>query len=114
MGLDQYTFSREVITEPDFVWRKHPNLHGWMERLWNSRGNEGTFNTVELRLGKEEIGWLRRDVEAGDLAGEEGDTEGFFFGSNSDEYYKEQDLKFCDWAEDELNNGREVIYDSSW
>ena len=113
MGLDQYACSR-YIEEPQFRWRKHPNLHGWMERLWNSRGNEGTFNTVQLCLREEEIGWLRRDIEAGDLAGEDGDTEGYFFGGNSDEYYKEQDLKFCKWAEGELNNGREVIYDSSW
>ena len=113
MGLDQYAMSR-YIEEPSFTWRKHPNLQGWMERLWASRGNEGTFNTVQLNLGKQEIEWLRRDIEAGDLAGEDGDTEGYFFGDNADEYYKEQDLAFCDWALKEIKDGKEVIYDSWW
>jgi len=114
MGLDQYAMSRERITEPDFTWRKHPNLQGWMERLWFSRGNEGTFNTVELCLNEQDIKWLRLDIEAGNLAGGDGDTEGFFFGDNADEEYKEQDLAFCDWALKELHDGKEVIYDSWW
>ena len=114
MGLDQYALSREIPTDPDFQWRKHPNLHGWMERLWESRGNEGSFNTIQLCLSKEEIEQLRNDVEAGTLAGEDGDTEGFFFGGNSDEHYKEQDLEFCDWALNEIEDGKEVIYDSWW
>ena len=114
MGLDQYAISREMVTEPDFTWRKHPNLQGWMERLWESRGNEGTFNMVQLGLDKNEIEQLRKDIEAGTLAGDDGDTEGFFFGSNADKDYKERDLEFCDWALKELDNGKEVIYDSWW
>ena len=113
MGLDQYATSR-YVAQPEFTWRKHPNLHGWMERLWESRGNEGSFNTIQLCLSKEEIEQLRNDVEAGTLAGEDGDTEGFFFGGNSDEHYKEQDLEFCDWALNEIEDGKEVIYDSWW
>jgi len=85
-----------------------------MERIYRDRGGQETFNCVELRLTPEDIQQLRKDVENGTLNGNEGDTEGFFFGSNSDEHYKEQDLVFCDWAEGELDNGREVIYDSWW
>lgn len=113
MGLDQYACSRE-IEQPEFTWRKHPNLHGWMERLWESRGNEGVFNTVQLGLDKDNIIQLRKDVEENTLAGEDGDTEGFFFGDNSDEHYKEQDLEFCDWALIEIEDGKEVFYDSWW
>ena len=114
MGLDQYAISREMVTDPDWVWRKHPNLQGWMQRLWESRGNEGIFNTVQLGLGKEDIELLEHDIKNNTLAGEDGDTEGFFFGDNADEAYKEQDLEFCMWAREELENGKEVIYDSWW
>jgi hypothetical protein len=32
-------------------WRKHPNLHGWMEQLAESKNLEyGSFNGVELEL----------------------------------------------------------------
>jgi len=113
MGLDQYAMSR-YVEEPSFTWRKHPNLQGWMERLWNSRGNEGTFNTVQLCLGKEDIEMLQKDVTNSTLSDEGEDTEGFFFGGNADEYYKEQDLAFCDWALKEIEDGKEVIYDSWW
>jgi len=113
MGLDQYAFSR-YVEEPQFIWRKHPNLHGWMERLWNSRGNEGTFNTVQLCLGEADIKMLKEDTKNGTLSYEGEDTEGFFFGGNSDEYYKEKDLEFCEWALKEIAEGKEVIYDSWW
>ena len=113
MGLSQYACSRE-LHEPDFSWRKHPNLHGWMERLWNRRGNEGTFNTVQLCLGKDDIEMLEKDITNGNLSDEGEDTEGFFFGDNSDEYYKQQDLEFCKWALDEIEDGKEVYYDSWW
>ena len=38
MGLDMYAY---VGTEGQCelaYWRKHPNLHGWMEKLWESKG----------------------------------------------------------------------------
>jgi len=113
MGLDQYALSREPDT-PEFQWRKHPNLQGWMARLWESRGGTAEFNCVELRLYKEDINKLKNDILSNNLSGNHGDTEGFFFGSNADEYYKEKDLAFCDWALEELAKGNEVIYDSWW
>ena len=111
MGLDQYASSR-LYVEPDFQWRKHPNLHGWMENLWNERGNHGQFNTVELCLNEEDIKRLREDVEKGTLTEE--DTTGCFFGYNSDKEYKEQDLEFCNWALKEIEEGKNVFYDSWW
>jgi len=113
MGLDQLAFSREQ-GKTICSWRKHPNLQGWMERLYEQRGGTDTFNCVELRLDEEDIKQLREDVKNGTLNGGEDDTEGFFFGSNSDEYYKEQDLEFCQWALEALNEGKDVIYDSWW
>ena len=115
MGLDQMAYSQEPPTRCEIgVWRKHPNLQGWMERLWLSQGNEGTFNCRPLRLEIEDIEQLQEDVEDGNLAEGGEDTDGFFFGDNSDEYYKEEDLAFCRWALTELEEGKEVYYDSWW
>ena len=143
MGLDQYAFSRPAGTtdtidwEKDkelYYWRKHPNLQGWMERLWRKRQygdpdkpdprtGEGyqaqsymqdPFNQEELELTLEDVQRLRLDVQNKTLNGGLGDTTGFFFGDNADEEYKEADIKFCDTAEYMLNNGYKVIYYSWW
>ena len=41
-------------------------------------------------------------------------TSGFFFGENSDEHYKEQDLEFVQDARVAIADGYTIIYDSSW
>jgi hypothetical protein len=86
-------------------WRKHPNLHGWMEQLWieKSDARNEDFNGVELELTWEDLERLERDILAG-----------FFFGSDSDDYYREQDLKFIKDAKAELFCGLKVFYNSSW
>ena len=112
MGLDQYAYSREAVETADYQWRKHPNLQGWMERLWRERfdiSTDGEF-CCEIQLYKEDILQLAVDIQANDLPA----TDGFFFGSNSDEQYREQDMEFCKWALTEIFQGREVYYDSSW
>jgi hypothetical protein len=92
-------------------WRKHPNLHGWMEKLAQEKGLEyGTFNGVELELTYEDLKILERDVEHGRLPA----TQGFFFGRDADEHYKAQDLKFIQDARNELFAGNQVFYNSSW
>ena len=43
MGLDQLAYSRPATATNDDTdeclvqWRKHPNLQGWMERLWRKQ-----------------------------------------------------------------------------
>jgi hypothetical protein len=91
-------------------WRKHPNLHGWMHQLWESKGNSGDFNGDELELSREDLDALEQDVIEGTLPG----TSGFFFGQNSDEEYREDDLKFIREARAELFMGLKVFYNSSW
>lgn len=45
MGLDQWVTIRGE-KEPIAYWRKHPDLHGWMECVWRQkrwrRGGAGT------------------------------------------------------------------------
>jgi hypothetical protein len=135
MGLDQYayvsghkgqlveSYDDPSVTFPETLayWRKHPNLQGWMERLWQEKesnraepyfGFGSEFNGVELELIWEDIDRLERDIKSGALATL--NTTGFFFGSPSDDHYREQDLAFCASAKAELFLGRRVLYNSSW
>ena len=95
-------------------WRKHPNLHGWMEQLWNKRngGNcdGNTFNGIELELTWEDIDQLEHAVTHSQLPG----TAGFFFGEDSDQHYRKSDLEFIRNARAELFLGLKVFYNSSW
>lgn len=91
-------------------WRKHPNLHGWMERLWRERGGDGDFNGDELELTAEDLDQLEYDVENNRLP----PTSGFFFGEGADDYYKQDDLKFIQEARAEMFLGLKVFYNSSW
>lgn len=123
MGLDMYAYTAtkagaDYETEQREIayWRKHPNLHGWMERLWErkmqeeGRDNPHVFNGIELELTYDDLEILELDVIAGTLPG----TTGFFFGEDSDEYYREQDLEFIKNARAELFMGLKVFYNSSW
>ena len=97
-------------------WRKHPNLQGWMERLWVEK-NPGSeeevkypFNNVELELTWDDLDRLEADVKAGNLP----KTRGFFFGDDSDDHYKQDDLNFIKAAKAEVFLGLKVFYNSSW
>ena len=109
---DSKNYVSKTVTKPREIayWRKHPNLHGWMHQLWESKGNSGEFNGDELELTWEDLEALELDVIAGSLPG----TSGFFFGNDSDDHYREQDLKFIRDARAELFCGLKVFYNSSW
>ena len=126
MGLDMYAYvafkdndhnSNSDIREIAY-WRKHPNLHGWMERLWEEKGRPGVeqnyndvmFNGVELELTWDDLDRLEQDIKAGNLPY----TEGFFFGSPADDYYLKEDLDFIQKAKAETFLGLKVFYNSSW
>ena len=95
-------------------WRKHPNLHGWMERLWNQRNggdhDASKFNGIELELTAEDLDELEYAVQNDRLPA----TSGFFFGDGADDYYKPSDLKFIQEARGEMFLGLKVFYNSSW
>ena len=121
MGLDMYAYiASKADTDYDDTsrqeiayWRKHPNLHGWMEKLAEKKGvTYSTFNGVELELTWDDIDMLEKDIKSGVVAGL--DTKGFFFGNPSDDYYCDTDLKFCIDAKAECFLGRKVFYNSSW
>jgi hypothetical protein len=92
-------------------WRKHPNLHGWMEKLAQDKGlSYDSFNGVEMELTYQDLDELERAVTHKQLPA----TDGFFFGNPSDEYYYESDLEFIKNARAELFLGLKVFYNSSW
>ena len=100
------------VTKPREIayWRKHPNLHGWMHKLWNEKGHSGDFNGDELELTAEDLDRLEFAVEHGKLPA----TSGFFFGNDADNHYRADDLKFIQDARAELIVGMKVFYNSSW
>lgn len=127
MGLDQYAFSIGTTTPlakvdmdlseegcPDrqdlHYWRKHPNLQGWMERLYREQGGtKENFNCVGVSLSREDLDRLEVDIKTGQLPA----TSGFFFGS-SDGSETESDLAFVTKARQALDDGRAVVYYSWW
>ena len=131
MGLDMYAYVatksnelREHYENYDYdkdtstsakprelaYWRKHPNLHGWMHRLWESKGNSGSFNGDELELTWDDLDKLEQDLKRKHLP----ETTGFFFGNPADDYYLAQDLEFVKKAKAEVFCGLKVFYNSSW
>ena len=139
MGLDQYayvaakagtqdaywngaTFNEATgdwenadVTKPRDIayWRKHPNLQGWMETLWEQKmqaageDNPHNFNGIELELTWEDIDQLEKDLKSGSVRAL--GTTGFFFGDPSDDHYREKDLEFVKKARAELFLGLKVF-----
>ena len=121
MGLDMFAFTTASdipavdFKMPDdsaeiFYWRKHPNLHGWMEDLYLRKdGGEDTFNCVQLRLDAEDLDALEKAVSENRLPC----THGFFFGA-SDGSERADDERFIHKARDAIANGKRVYYTSWW
>jgi hypothetical protein len=105
-------YGSATVAEPRELayWRKHPNLHGWMRQLWESKGNAGEFNGDELELTWQDIDLLEAAIKNKELPG----TSGFFFGNDADDHYYEDDLRFVRAARAELFLGLRVFYNSSW
>lgn len=128
MGLDQFAYhckpellgsnqidfdqilDRTTRTE-FFYWRKHPDLHGWMEELYRSKGGVEEFNCVAVRLERADIDALNVAISDGDLP----HTEVFFFGKSSYHVDKdERDLRFIFEARSLLTDRQAIYYWSSW
>lgn len=120
MGLDMHAMvtKENIQSKTDFeveecqqihYWRKHPNLHGWMEALYRAKGGTQEFNYVPVVLDREDLDRLEADIRANRLP----HTEGFFFGVTvGDE--AEDDLVFVANARQEIAKGGMVFYTSWW
>lgn len=126
MGLDMYAQvrSNKPQTAVDFkteegvedqelhYWRKHPNLHGWMENLYYLKGGTAeSFNCVNVLIESDDLDQLERHIKERHLP----QTAGFFFGnSQSDEREIEDDLQFIKEARETIAAGEYVYYTSWW
>lgn len=130
MGLDMfaYTVPKELVSDDEtdvtlseeakekkeelFYWRKHHDLHGWMENLYREKGGkEESFNCANIRLHEEDLDRLSKDIQDRNLP----NTVGFFFGNNSpDDETEVEDLGFIVKAKNAIKDGLAVFYDSWW
>ena len=138
MGLDMYAqrmkftptkevdFSEEIFAKDDrgeldyetpivgakeiAYWRKHPDLHGWMEQLYQKKGgSELSFNGDPVVITEEDLDELKITILTGNLPS----TKGFFFGESRDEI-NFADLEFIEKAKEAIKEGYTVYYNSSW
>lgn len=107
----EYVNNNVVKPREIAYWRKHPNLHGWMEKLAEQKKLEyDSFNGVELELVWEDLEQLELVIKEKQLPS----TSGFFFGDKADAEYYTDDLEFIKKARAELFMGLKVFYNSSW
>jgi hypothetical protein len=134
MGLDMYVYAKKTDLADDVqvdfdvdyhwqddeicYWRKHPNLHGWMQSLYLEKGgqSEDVFNGDNVRLTDDDVDALEKAIYEDALPF----TQGFFFGQSPEkgkEYYeirKARDLECVELMRDALCQGLTVWYTSSW
>jgi hypothetical protein len=126
LDVDTGELVNQIVTKPCEIayWRKHPNLHGWMEKLWLRKNGFSSdlgdqfiedkrppsFNGIELELTAQDLDELEQVLLDGRLPY----TQGFFFGKPADNHYLDNDLAFVQSARAELFLGLRVFYNSSW
>ena len=115
MALDMYARTTRRLKSPtDFAtksadrelhyWRKHPNLHGWMENLYSRKSGTQEFNCTTVQLTLEDIDLLKVAIDENKLP----QTCGFFFGE-SDGSEREDDLAFIAKARAAFEQGLCVL-----
>jgi hypothetical protein len=134
MGLDQFAiaikphpsstdFSIGWTNQEEFennakritTWRKHANLQGWMEGLFEYKAEkqgfviEREFNCQPVRLTAQDLEDLRQDVVEEGLPF----ATGFFWGETEPED-ELQTLDFIEEALSYIGQGYEIYYDSWW
>ena len=108
-GYSDYDKPVEAVEEIAY-WRKHPDLHGWMEQLYRKKGGtEKSFNGDPVLLTEEDIDNLKIAVLTRTLPS----TSGFFFGASKQEI-NFADLEFIEKAKEAIKEGYTIYYDSSW
>ncbi|ETD02060.1 hypothetical protein [Rhodobacter capsulatus] len=116
MGLDMRAIAvarnrPNVVTETLAVWRKHPDLHGWVEDRARRYGVIGNINRAFAPLGLQDLDAMERDIRAKRLP----KTEGLFFGSSSKgRAQRNEDLAFVERARAAIARGDMVLYWAWW
>jgi hypothetical protein len=128
MGLDQWCYSCDAADIPDSqrvdfpipddcveiaYWRKHPNIHGWMEDLYFERGGENPqFNCANVELTIDDLDRLEATILERRLP----ETVGFFFGRSSGD--RDEASYYLDFVKKAkqliLNEDKRIFYTSWW
>jgi hypothetical protein len=99
--------------EEIYTWRKHPNMHGWMQQLYARKSGvtdpEEFNSSVYVELNAQEIAELAEVVEKRELP----HTTGFFFGQSGPDDF-EYDQEFLTAATRAILAGYKVYYTASW
>jgi len=122
MGLDMYAYATgekpaKAVDFPEpqkmeelHYWRKHPNLHGWMKKLYAEKGGKGhDFNFDPVVLDSADLDRLEAAIVENRLP----ETSGFFFG-DSDGSERDDDLAFIGKARSAIASGKTVFYFAWW
>ena len=111
-SIDQFTIAPDSDNEELQYWRKHHDLHGWMEQLYRAKGGtKESFNCVPVQLTVEDLDQLQSDLLGERLP----QTQGFFFGINPPDLESlKEDLMFIQKCRIALQEGKTVYYDSWW
>ena len=111
--IDSVTLKRSADSRELWYWRKHHDLHGWMERLYREKGGKEEFNCQYVELTMDDLDRLERDIKQFKLPS----TVGFFFGNNPpSEESNEEDLEFIAACRNVLlaNKFDRIFYTSWW
>lgn len=120
MGLDSYVWAVDpknalVVEDTElklkegnkpeelFYWRKHHDLHNWMENLYRIKGGQNEFNCEKVRILKEDLDNLEQAVIANNLSDEP-----------LNEDYISNDMFFIAKAREAIDDGKAIYYDSWW
>jgi len=112
MGLDMHAYATtDELTDAELhYWRKHYNLHRWMERLFIARGGaDKDFNCQCVTLDSADIDRLEAAIVADELP----DTRVFFFRQPRFDQ-KDDDLAFIAKARKALASGKTLFYVANW
>jgi len=109
-GDGEIDYENQIVkTEEVAYWRKHPDLHGWMQKLYEEKGGEDkSFNGDPVVLTLADLDRLEDDILGENLP----ETAGFFFGESRGMSLK--DLEFVLDARKAIQEGDTIYYDSSW
>ena len=114
----KYTKAWKKIEEEDLLdidfwyWRKFNHLHGWMKRLYQTKGGvDEEFNCSSVRLTLEDLDQLKKDIQDNKLVPEKG----FFFGgSQLHPVDIERTLEFIEKSSEVLKTDTHAVFYTSW
>jgi hypothetical protein len=117
MGLDQYLRAQDAHGSESAeigYWRKHPDLHCFIESLWRERNPdaEGEFNCESVLLTEEDILKIIECSKRGSF-GEFDGSRGFFFGYTNLKKHRDT-VEIMELALKLCREGKRILYSSWW